>query len=76
MRRPSAWRSAAKQRSSPCCRSGITYQLKLNGGDMKSVQGGSCHTQLKMKEAVCSHIVDEARCVNAQRFEAEFQDCG
>ena len=26
----------------------ITYKLKLNGGDMKSVQGDSRHAQMKM----------------------------
>ena len=28
--------------------SSITYKLKLNGGDMKSVQGDSGHAQVKM----------------------------
>ena len=28
--------------------SSITYKLKLNGGDMKSVQGDSGHAQIKM----------------------------
>lgn len=52
--------------------SSITYKLKLNGGDMKSVQGDSGHAQLKMVADVYSHIIDDDRCLNAQRFEEEF----
>lgn len=52
--------------------SSITYKLKLNGGDMKSVQGDSGHAQMKMVADVYSHIIDEDRCLNAQRFEAAF----
>lgn len=52
--------------------SSITYKLKLNGGDMKSVQGDSGHAQLKMVADVYSHIIDEDRCVNAQRMEQAF----
>ena len=52
--------------------SSITYKLKLNGGDMKSVQGDSGHAQLKMVADVYSHIIDDDRCLNAQRFEDEF----
>ena len=36
--------------------SSITYKLKLNGGDMKSVQGDSGHAQLKMVSDVYSHF--------------------
>ncbi len=50
----------------------ITYKLKLNGGDMKSVQGDSGHAQLKMVADVYSHIIDEDRCRNAELIEAEF----
>ena len=39
---------------------------------MKSVQGDSGHAQLKMVADVYSHIIDEDRCLNAQRFEEEF----
>lgn len=39
--------------------SSITYKLKLNGGDMKSVQGDSGHAQVKMVADVYSHIIDE-----------------
>lgn len=52
--------------------SSITYKLKLNGGDMKYVQGDSGHAQLKMVADVYSHIIDDDRCLNAQRFEDEF----
>lgn len=52
--------------------SSITYKLKLNGGDMKSVQGDSGHAQVKMVADVYSHIIDEDRRVNAQRFEEQF----
>lgn len=49
--------------------SSITYKLKLNGGDMKSVQGDSGHAQVKMVADVYSHIIDDDRRLNAQRFE-------
>ena len=52
--------------------SSITYKLKLNGGDMKSVQGDSGHAQVKMVADVYSHIIDEDRCINAQRLEKAF----
>ena len=52
--------------------SSITYKLKLNGGDMKAVQGDSGHAQVKMVADVYSHILDEDRRLNAQRFEEEF----
>lgn len=52
--------------------SSITYKLKLNGGDMKSVQGDSGHAQVKMVADVYSHIVDDDRRLNAERFEAAF----
>ena len=52
--------------------SSITYKLKLNGGDMKSVQGDLGHAQVKMVADVYSHIIDEDRCINAQRLEEAF----
>lgn len=52
--------------------SSITYKLKLNGGDMKSVQGDSGHAQLKMVADVYSHIIDDDRKINAQHFEETF----
>lgn len=50
----------------------ITYKLKLNGGDMKSVQGDSGHAQMKMVADVYSHILDDDRVRNAQRIEETF----
>lgn len=50
----------------------ITYKLKLNGGDMKSVQGDLGHAQLKMVADVYSHIIDDDRCLNTQRMEEIF----
>lgn len=52
--------------------SSITYKLKLNGGDIKAVQGDSGHAQVKMVTDIYSHILDEDRKANAQRFEEEF----
>jgi len=52
--------------------SSITYKLKLNRGDMKAVQGDSGHAQVKMVADVYSHIMDDDRCLNAQKFEEEF----
>ncbi len=52
--------------------SSITYKLKLNGGDIKSVQGDSGHAQMKMVTDVYSHILDEDRRMNAERFEQQF----
>ena len=51
---------------------GITYKLKLNGGDVKAVQGDSGHAQSSMVTEVYSHILDENRKVNAELFEKEF----
>ena len=52
--------------------SSITYKLKLNGGDIKAVQGDSGHAQVKMVTDVYSHILDEDRKTNAQLFEEAF----
>ena len=52
--------------------SSITYKLKLNGGDVKAVQGDSGHSQSSMVTDVYSHILDEGRIRNAQLFENEF----
>ena len=46
--------------------------LKLTGGDLKSVQGDSGHAQVKMVADVYSHIIDDDRRLNAQRFEEQF----
>lgn len=50
----------------------ITYKLKLNGGDIKSVQGDSGHAQAKMVTDQYSHVLDEDRRYNAELFEEAF----
>lgn len=50
----------------------ITYKLKLNGGDIKAVQGDSGHAQAKMVTDQYSHILDDDRKLNAQLFEDAF----
>lgn len=45
----------------------VTYKLKLNGGDVKAVQGDSGHAQVDMVTNVYSHIIDEDRKKNAQK---------
>ena len=50
----------------------ITYKLKLNGGDIKSVQGDSGHAQAKMVTDQYSHILDDSRVANAQLLEKTF----
>ena len=52
--------------------SSVTYKLKLNGGDIKAVQGDSGHAQVSMVTDVYSHIIDEDRRKNAQLFEEAF----
>ena len=52
--------------------SSITYKLKLNGGDIKAVQGDSGHSQTSMVTDVYSHIIDDDRRKNAQLFEENF----
>ena len=51
---------------------GTTYKLKLNHGDIKATQGDTGHAQPDMVTEVYSHILDEDRKINAQRFEAGF----
>ena len=50
----------------------VTYKLKLSGGDIKSVQGDSGHSQTDMVTGVYSHIIDEDRRRNAELFEEAF----
>ena len=50
----------------------ITYKLKLNGGDIKAVQGDSGHAQAKMVTDQYSHILDADRKTNASLFERAF----
>lgn len=52
----------------------ITYKLKLNGGDIKAVQGDSGHAQAKMVTDAYSHILDDDRKNNAQLFQDAFYD--
>lgn len=52
--------------------SSITYKLKLNGGDIKAVQGDSGHSQTSMLTEVYSHILDDDRRKNAELFERNF----
>ena len=52
--------------------SSTTYKLKLNHGDIKATQGDTGHAQPDMVTEVYSHILDEDRKVNAQRFETGF----
>ena len=50
----------------------VTYKLKLNGGDIKAVQGDFGHSQVNMVTDVYSHILDEDRKKNAALFEDAF----
>ena len=50
----------------------VTYKLKLNGGDIKAVQGDSGHSQINMVTDVYSHIIDDDRRKNAEMFEDAF----
>lgn len=52
--------------------SSTTYKLKLNHGDIKATQGDTGHAQTDMITEIYSHILDEDRKVNAQKFEAAF----
>lgn len=52
--------------------SSITYKLKLNGGNIKAVQGDSGHAQVSMVTNVYSHIIDEDRKKNAELIEEAF----
>jgi len=52
--------------------SSITYKLKWTEGDIKSVQGDSGHARADMVADVYSHILDEDRAINAQRFDEKF----
>ena len=50
----------------------ITFKLKWTEGDIKSVQGDSGHARADMVADVYSHILDEDRAINAQRFDEKF----
>ena len=45
---------------------------RLNGGDVKSVQGDSGHAEAKMVLDQYSHILDDGRMKNAELIEAAF----
>lgn len=51
----------------------MTYKLKLNGGDIKAVQGDSGHSQVDMVTDVYSHIIDEDRRRNCVQY---LRECG
>ena len=51
-----------------------TYKLKLNGGDIKAVQGDSGHAQVNMVTDVYSYILDDDRRKNAELFEEAFYE--
>jgi len=55
-------------------RSSVTYKLKLNGGDIKAVQGDSGHAQVNMVTDVYSHILDDDRRKNSELFEEAFYE--
>ena len=52
--------------------SSITYKLKLNGGDIKAVQGDSGHAVASMVTDQYSHILDDDRKANAKLIEDAF----
>lgn len=52
--------------------SSTTYKLKMTHGDIKATQGDTGHAQTDMITEVYSHILDEDRKINAQKFEAAF----
>ncbi len=54
--------------------SSVTYKLKLNGGDIKAVQGDSGHSQVDMVTDVYPHIIDEDRRRNAELLEEAFYE--
>ena len=52
--------------------SSITYKLKLNGGDIKAVQGDSGHAQATMVTEQYSHILASGQQSNADLIERYF----
>lgn len=50
----------------------VTYKLRLNGGDIKAVQGDTGHAQAKMVTDTYSHILDDVRQHNAALFQKAF----
>src|SRR5699024_12214372 len=54
--------------------SSTTYKLKLNHRDIKATQGATVHAQADMVTEVYSHILDEDRKINAQKFDARSEE--
>ena len=52
--------------------SSITYKLKLNGGDIKAVQGDSGHAQATMVTEQYSHVLTDGQQANAELIEKYF----
>lgn len=52
--------------------SSITYKLKLNGGDIKAVQGDSGHAQATMVTEQYSHVLASGQQSNADLIERYF----
>ncbi len=52
--------------------SSITYKLKLNGGDIKAVQGDSGHAQAIMVTEQYSHVLADGQRANAELIEKYF----
>ena len=52
--------------------SSTSLKLKISGGDIKSVQGDTGHSQARMVTDVYSHSFDEGRKDLARRMEAQF----
>lgn len=52
--------------------SSTTYKLKLNHGDLKATQGDTGHAEIDMITKMYTHILDEDRKINAQKFESAF----
>ena len=54
--------------------SSITYKLKLNGGDIKAVQGDSGHAQAAMVTEQYSHVLTDGQQNNADLIEKYFYE--
>ena len=54
--------------------SSVTYKLKLNGGDIKAIQGDFGHAQVNMVTDVYSHMLDDDRRKNAELLEEAFYE--
>ena len=52
----------------------VEDKLKLNGGDIKAVQGDSGHSRINMVTDVYFHIIDDDRRKNAELFEQAFYE--